>query len=96
MLNQNIIRVLSINLSTQEIAVKDRKDLFEYLGGIGVAAKLLDETVYYDKDALEPEQPLILATGAISTIYPVITKVAAVFKSPLTGELGESYAGLRL
>jgi aldehyde:ferredoxin oxidoreductase len=46
--------------------------------------------------ALAPEQPVILAIGGLSTVFPVITKVVAMFISPLTGELGESYAGGRL
>ena len=45
---------------------------------------------------MAPEQPIVLAIGAASTVFPVITKVVALFRSPLTGELGESYAGGRL
>lgn len=43
-----------------------------------------------------PQQPIIFAKGPLNTIFPVITKTCALFKSPLTGELGESYAGLRM
>jgi len=32
----------------------------------------------------------------MSTVYQVVTKAVAMFRSPLTGELGESYAGLRI
>ncbi len=32
----------------------------------------------------------------MNTIFPVVTKTAAVFRSPLTGNLGESHAGGRL
>jgi aldehyde:ferredoxin oxidoreductase len=49
-----------------------------------------------DLPPLAPEQPVIFAIGALSTIYPVITKTVAMFISPLTGELGESYGGGRL
>jgi aldehyde:ferredoxin oxidoreductase len=34
-----------------------------------------------------------LAIGPLTTIYPVVTKTAATFRSPLTGEYGESHAG---
>lgn len=95
MLNQDYIRVLTIDVGNQTIQVENRKDLYKYLGGIGVAIKLFDELVQPDLDPYHPTQPIIFANGAINTIYPVITKVPAVFRSPLTGELGESYAGLR-
>ena len=96
MLYENAIKVLDINLTTGKIAIKWRKDLIGYLGGVGVASKLLEETMRPDLPPLAPEQPLILAIGALSGIYPLITKTVGMFISPLTGELGESYAGGRL
>jgi aldehyde:ferredoxin oxidoreductase len=94
MLNSNVVRILHINLTTGEHRVEDRADLFrDYLGGTGVAVKLLDELVHDDKDALDPEQPVVLANGPLTTIFPVVTKAAATFRSPLTGEYGESHAG---
>jgi len=38
----------------------------------------------------------VFAMGAGSFIFPVLTKTVAMFVSPLTGELGESYAGGRM
>ena len=35
------IRVLYIDLPNQKIRIEERKDLMKYLGGVGVAAKLL-------------------------------------------------------
>ncbi|MGD8517972.1 MAG: aldehyde ferredoxin oxidoreductase C-terminal domain-containing protein, partial [Anaerolineae bacterium] len=40
-----------------------------------------------------PAQPAIFATGPLTTIFPVVTKAVATFRSPLTGEYGESHAG---
>jgi len=37
--------------------------------------------------------PVILSTGPLSGVYPTCTKAVALFRSPLNGELGESYAG---
>ncbi|HSR30029.1 MAG TPA: aldehyde ferredoxin oxidoreductase C-terminal domain-containing protein, partial [Anaerolineae bacterium] len=72
----------------------ERADLFhDYLGGTGVAMRLLDELVHDDKDPLDPAQPVIFAIGPLTTIFPVVTKTAATFRSPLTGEYGESHAG---
>jgi len=96
MIYQNYIRVLNIDLSTQKIKVEHRKDLMEYLGGVGVASKLLEENMRADLEPLDESQPIVFAVGAASTIFPVVTKTVAMFISPLTGELGESYAGGRL
>lgn len=93
---KDYIKVLNIDLSTSKIRIDRREDLKQYLGGVGVGIKLLEENVKPDLDPLDPEQPIILAIGAASTVFPVITKVVALFRSPLTGELGESYAGGRL
>jgi aldehyde:ferredoxin oxidoreductase len=94
MLNKEFIRVLHIDLATGENRVEEREDLFrDYLGGTGVAVKLLDELVDDGKDALDPAQPIVFAIGPLTTIFPVVTKTAATFRSPLTGEYGESHAG---
>jgi aldehyde:ferredoxin oxidoreductase len=94
MIHANAIRILHVNLSTGETRVEERSDLFdEYLGGTGVAVRLLEELVQDDKDALAPEQPIVFAIGPLTTIFPVVTKAVATFRSPLTGEYGESHAG---
>ncbi|HHV76794.1 MAG TPA: aldehyde ferredoxin oxidoreductase family protein [Syntrophothermus lipocalidus] len=95
MLDGRYMRVLNIDLSSGKIDIEDREDLYEYLGGLGLATKLLEENLRYDLDPLAPEQPIILSIGLLSTIYPVVTKMVYMFRSPLTGNLGESYAGGR-
>ena len=96
MQNKSYIRVMTVNLGSKEIKVEKREDLKAYLGGVGVGVKLLQEHMRADKPPLDPEQPIVLSIGAATTIFPVITKTAALFISPLTGELGESYGGGRL
>jgi aldehyde:ferredoxin oxidoreductase len=94
MLNADFIRILHVNLTTGETQVEDRTDLWhDYLGGTGVGVRLLDELVLADRDPLDPAQPLVFAIGPLTTIFPVVTKCAATFRSPLTGEYGESHAG---
>ncbi|NPV26120.1 MAG: aldehyde:ferredoxin oxidoreductase [Firmicutes bacterium] len=95
MLNQKYIRVLTIDLTSQTFDIEERADLYEYLGGSGVAVQLFSETVNPNLDAYAPAQPIVFAIGPLSTIYPAVTKTVAMFRSPLTGELGESHAGLR-
>jgi aldehyde:ferredoxin oxidoreductase len=90
-------RVLYIDLGKEESWVEERDDLFEeWLGGTGVATQLLLEECKPGTDPLSPETPIIFSIGPLSAIFPVATKTVAAFKSPLTGELGESYAGGRL
>jgi aldehyde:ferredoxin oxidoreductase len=96
MLNESYVRVLEVNLGTGRVHVRQRQDLFGYLGGAGLATALLREHVRPELDPLAPEQPIVFAIGPLSTIYPAVTKAVAMFRSPLNGELGESHAGGRL
>jgi aldehyde:ferredoxin oxidoreductase len=94
MLHSDLVRILHIDLTAGQTRVEERTDLFQdYLGGTGVAMRLLDELVHDDKDPLDPAQPVVLAIGPLTTIFPVVTKAVATFRSPLTGEYGESHAG---
>lgn len=96
MLYQDYIRVLFVNLNDHTYHVENRKDLKQYIGGVGVASKLLEENIKPELDIFDNSQCIIFAIGAISNIFPVITKTVAMFWSPLTRELGESYAGGRM
>ena len=94
MLHDDLVRILYVDLMEGKTRVEERADLFEYyLGGTGVAVRLLDELVHDNLDALDPVQPVIFAIGPLTTIFPVVTKAVATFRSPLTGEYGESHAG---
>ena len=96
MLSEKYIKVIYIDLKKERIRVEHREDLMPYLGGVGVASKLLSENMNPGADPLAPEQPIVFAIGAGAFIFPVLTKTVAMFVSPLTGELGESYAGGRM
>ena len=96
MLNEKYIRVLYVDLNTGTIRVDQREDLMEYLGGVGIASKLLLENIIPELEPTAPEQPIVFAIGAGTYVFPVLTKTVAMFISPLTGELGESYAGGRM
>jgi len=95
-LNEKFIRVLYIDLETEKIRIEQREDLLKYLGGVGVASKLLLENIKSDCKPMDAEQPIVFAIGAGTYVFPVLTKTVAMFVSPLTGELGESYAGARM
>jgi len=96
MLYENTVKVLYVDLSARKIRIEKRADLKDFFGGVGVASKLLEENMKPELDPLDEQQTAVFAIGALSSIYPVITKTVAMFISPLTGELGESYAGGRL
>lgn len=96
MLYENYKRILYVDLDAEKISIQNREDLMPYLGGVGIASKLLEENMRPELPPLAPEQPIVFAIGPLSTIFPVMTKTVAMFISPLTGELGESYAGGRL
>lgn len=94
--NDTLSRVLYIDLSKKRYFVKDRKDLFEkYLGGTGVATQLLLEECPEGIDAFAKESPIIFAVGPLTGAFPLASKTCAMFKSPHTGDLGESHAGGR-
>ncbi len=90
-------RILYVDLTTGSSRIENDEALFaDFLGGTGVATELLARHGYTEGDPLAPEAPIIFAIGPFSALYPVATKTVASFRSPLTGELGESHAGGRL
>ncbi|KXG77191.1 aldehyde ferredoxin oxidoreductase N-terminal domain-containing protein [Thermotalea metallivorans] len=96
MQNRKFIKVLEIDLTAKKTNLEKRKDLVPFLGGVGTGIKLLEEKIKPEFDCFHEAQPIIFSIGPMETIYPAVTKVVALFRSPLTGELGESHAGLRL
>jgi aldehyde:ferredoxin oxidoreductase len=89
-------RVLFVDLSRYRSWVEERPDLFrDRLGGTGAAIELLGERCPEDTDPLSPENPIVLAVGPLSSLYPLASKTVALFKSPHTGNLGESHCGGR-
>jgi aldehyde:ferredoxin oxidoreductase len=92
MINEKYIKVLYVDLETERIRIEHREDLLPYLGGVGIASKLLQENIKPDLKPTAPEQPIVFAIGAGTYIFPVLSKTVAMFVSPLTGELGESHA----
>lgn len=89
-------KVLNIDLTKKGIKIDERGDLFdEYLGGSGVAIKLLEEECPKGTDPLSASNPIIFAVGPLTALYPSASKTVAMFKSPLTGNLGESHCGGR-
>lgn len=91
-----LTKVLHIDLSRYRYHIENRKDLFEeWMGGTGVAVQLLKENMDPKADAFDEESAIVFAVGPLNAAYPLASKTVAMFKSPLTGNLGESHAGGR-
>ncbi len=94
--NDTLARVLYIDLSNKRCWVRDRADLFDkYLGGAGVAIQLLSEECPPGADPLGADNPIVFAVGPLTGLFPLASKTVAMFKSPHTGNLGESHCGGR-
>ena len=89
-------KILYIDLNRRRHWTKDRPELFEEsLGGAGVGIRLLSEECPPGADPLGPENPIIFTVGYFDGVFPLGSKAIAMFKSPLTGNLGESHGGGR-
>src|SRR5512140_1403367 len=94
--NDPLRRVLYIDLTKRRSWVEERPELFAgSLGGSGAAIHLLEEECPAGTDPLSPENPIIFAVGPLVGLFPLASKTVAMFKSPHTGNLGESHAGGR-
>lgn len=88
--------VLYINLSKKSFRIEKRPDLFESrIGGAGAAIRLLAEECPRGGDPLGPDNPIVFAVGPLTAMFPLGSKTVAMFKSPHTGNLGESHCGGR-
>ncbi len=95
-MDRRLPRILRVDLTKKRSWVEERPDLFrDRLGGTGAGIELLHELCPTGADPLGPENPVILAVGPLSTLYPLASKTVALFKSPHTGNLGESHCGGR-
>jgi len=94
--NDPLCNVLYVDLTRKRFRVEQRQNLFNrYLGGAGVAAQLLHQSCLEGCDPLGPDNPIIFAIGPLTGLFPLASKTVAMFKSPHTGNLGESHCGGR-
>ena len=89
-------KVLRVDLSAREVWVEELDwDLAaDYVGGRGLAARLLFDMLKPGIDPLAPENVLILATGPLTgTQAPACGRSVLASKSPLTGTICDSNSG---
>lgn len=90
-------KMLSVDLSSGKIEEKDVTDLFRrFIGGTGVLTYLAMRELTLDLDPLSERSPIYFAIGPLNGYFPSMSKTVAMFRSPLTNDLGESHAGGRL
>ena len=88
--------ILYIDLTKKCFRIEKRPDLFEsHIGGAGAAIRLLSEECPQGCDPLGPDNPIVFAVGPLTAMFPLASKTVAMFKSPHTGNLGESHCGGR-
>jgi aldehyde:ferredoxin oxidoreductase len=88
--------ILHIDLTKKCFRIEKRPDLFESrIGGAGAAIRLLSEECPQGCDPLGPDNPIVFAVGPLTAMFPLGSKTVAMFKSPHTGNLGESHCGGR-
>jgi aldehyde:ferredoxin oxidoreductase len=89
-------RILFVNLSSgdHEVVHYDEDIVRKFVGGYGLAAKILFDRQKANVDPLGPENMLGFMTGLLSgTSALVASRFMVVGKSPLTGTWGDSNGG---
>lgn len=86
--------ILRVNLSTGTIKQESAEPYREWIGGIGVAERILYNEVKPWVTAFEPANRLIIATGALTgMLFPGSGRIAAVTKSPVTTGIASGNSG---
>ncbi|MFQ5667980.1 MAG: aldehyde ferredoxin oxidoreductase family protein [Candidatus Binatia bacterium] len=88
--------LLRVNLSNGTITTEPIAEVVtrQFVGGRGVATKLLADSMDPRGDAFDPANPLLFATGPLTgTLAPTGGRYMVVTKSPLTGAVACSNSG---
>ena len=95
MLRGYVGKLLRVNLTSDEFRVEQlQEDLARnYLGGSGIAARILYDNLDPMVEPLSPENILVFMTGPLTgTIAPSCGRYTVCTKSPLTGIWAESHS----
>ena len=89
-------RMINVDLTKNTISIqKLEENIFRYyLGGSGLAAKLLYDELSTELPSLHPDSPLLFFPGLLTgTPAPTASKLSICAKSPLTGIWDEATVG---
>ena len=92
----HINKLIRVNLTKSRIFTEnlDRYDLKEYIGGSGLAAKIIFDELDPSVDPLSPENILLFMTGPLTgTASPSCGRYCVCTKSPLTGLFLDTHCG---
>jgi len=90
------MKIFSVDLTHEKVKVIEVPKEWEklYIGGKGIATKLLYERLQPKTDPFSPENIIIFGIGPVNGItLPGASRLTCVFKSPLTFGYGESQCG---
>jgi len=89
-------KILTVHLTSGDIGpvTPDAEDYRMYIGGAGLAARILYEMIPHDADPLGPENVVAILAGPVTgTRFPGAGRVEICALSPLTGGWGEASMG---
>jgi aldehyde:ferredoxin oxidoreductase len=89
-------KLLTVDLTSSEVGAlrPDPQTYRQYIGGTGLAARLLYDRIAPDADPLGPENVLAILTGPLTgTRFPGCGRVSICALSPLTARWGQSSMG---
>jgi len=89
-------RLLRINLTKNKVSIQkiDQEILYKFLGGRGLAAKILWDELPVGVDPLSPYNKLVIAGGPLTGLpAPSSGKLVVASKSPLTNGYGDGNLG---
>ncbi|MEM2470236.1 MAG: aldehyde ferredoxin oxidoreductase family protein [Nitrososphaerota archaeon] len=89
-------KIALVDLSNKSVRYLESNEMLyaNYIGGIGLGLKILIDKTPPNIDPLSPDNLLVFAVGPVEgLVLPSAARMAAVFKSPLTGFFGESLCG---
>ncbi len=95
-MNGYMNKLLYVDLSESKFEIRDLniEDARKYVGGSGLAAKILYDETNKDTNPLGPENVLIFMTGPFTGTRALSSsRYVVVSKSPLTGIYGEATSG---
>jgi len=88
-------KILRVNLSSGNVQVDNIEEeaLKKFIGGVGLAAKIIYEEVKPEVSPLEPENKLVFMTGPLTgTLVPCTGRYVVCAKSPITNAWGEAHS----
>jgi len=95
-MNGYVGKLLHVDLTTGKINDEPLNETYaaQYIGGAGLAARYLYDSIDAQTDPLAPDNPLIFMTGPLdATPAPSCGRFVVVARSPQTGLYGEANAG---